>query len=115
MALASEGFIAWRLEGPPSQKWGWVPGFQPQALQFDDSPTNSCVFHHRKSFDSPHRPSLPRSRGRDQSAAMAEPLPAALKIPEISRFINRANQLRSFKPAVAYWCASVPSAALQSL
>ncbi|KAM0344471.1 hypothetical protein ACHAPU_007443 [Fusarium lateritium] len=35
---------------------------------------------------------------------MAEPLPAALKIPEVSRFINRANQLRSIKPALAYWC-----------
>ncbi|KAJ3497199.1 hypothetical protein NLG97_g2088 [Lecanicillium saksenae] len=35
---------------------------------------------------------------------MAEPLPAALKIPEISRFINRANQLRAVKPAIAYWC-----------
>ncbi|KAM5343538.1 hypothetical protein ACJ41O_012075 [Fusarium nematophilum] len=35
---------------------------------------------------------------------MAEPLPPALKIPEVSRFINRANQLRSFKPAIAYWC-----------
>ncbi|KAF5021147.1 hypothetical protein F66182_6847 [Fusarium sp. NRRL 66182] len=35
---------------------------------------------------------------------MAEPLPAALKIPEVSRFINRANQLRTIKPAIAYWC-----------
>lgn len=35
---------------------------------------------------------------------MAEPLPAALKIPEVSRFINRANQLRAVKPALAYWC-----------
>ncbi|KAM3465095.1 hypothetical protein BB8028_0003g09700 [Beauveria bassiana] len=35
---------------------------------------------------------------------MAEPLPAAFKIPEISRFINRANQLRAVKPAIAYWC-----------
>ncbi|KAF4976545.1 hypothetical protein FZEAL_6801 [Fusarium zealandicum] len=35
---------------------------------------------------------------------MAEPLPPALKIPEVSRFINRANQLRSIKPAIAYWC-----------
>ncbi|KAL3958211.1 hypothetical protein ACCO45_006373 [Purpureocillium lilacinum] len=34
---------------------------------------------------------------------MAEPLPPALKIPEISRFINRANQLRAIKPAIAYW------------
>ncbi|RDA91342.1 hypothetical protein CP533_0015 [Ophiocordyceps camponoti-saundersi (nom. inval.)] len=33
-----------------------------------------------------------------------EPLPAGLKIPEVSRFINRANQLRSIKPALAYWC-----------
>jgi vacuolar protein sorting-associated protein VTA1 len=37
---------------------------------------------------------------------MAEPLPAALKIPEVSRFVNRANQLRSIKPAIAYWCSS---------
>lgn len=37
---------------------------------------------------------------------MAEPLPAALRIPEVSRFINRANQLRAIKPAIAYWCAS---------
>ncbi|KAL4728984.1 hypothetical protein ACLX1H_003390 [Fusarium chlamydosporum] len=35
---------------------------------------------------------------------MAEPLPAVLKIPEVSRFINRANQLRNIKPALAYWC-----------
>ncbi|CEI41052.1 hypothetical protein FVEN_g1403 [Fusarium venenatum] len=35
---------------------------------------------------------------------MAEPLPAGLKIPEVSRFINRANQLRTIKPALAYWC-----------
>ncbi|RGP79552.1 vacuolar sorting-associated vta1 [Fusarium longipes] len=35
---------------------------------------------------------------------MAEPLPAVLKIPEVSRFINRANQLRTIKPALAYWC-----------
>ncbi|PHH75708.1 hypothetical protein CDD80_2165 [Ophiocordyceps camponoti-rufipedis] len=33
-----------------------------------------------------------------------EPLPPSLKIPEVSRFINRANQLRSIKPALAYWC-----------
>ncbi|PFH62154.1 hypothetical protein XA68_14823 [Ophiocordyceps unilateralis] len=33
-----------------------------------------------------------------------EPLPPGLKIPEVSRFINRANQLRSIKPALAYWC-----------
>ncbi|KAJ6442511.1 monooxygenase [Purpureocillium lavendulum] len=39
---------------------------------------------------------------------MAEPLPPALKIPEISRFINRANQLRAIKPAIAYWCTSSP-------
>ncbi|KAM0563055.1 hypothetical protein ACHAPJ_001899 [Fusarium lateritium] len=32
------------------------------------------------------------------------PLPASLKIPEVSRFINRANQLRKIKPAIAYWC-----------
>ena len=37
---------------------------------------------------------------------MAEPLPAALKIPEVYRFVNRANQLRSIKPAIAYWCMS---------
>ncbi|KAM4068177.1 vta1 like domain-containing protein [Hirsutella rhossiliensis] len=35
---------------------------------------------------------------------MTEPLPTALKIPEVSRFINRANQLRTVKPAIAYWC-----------
>ncbi|KAJ4156346.1 hypothetical protein NW754_007972 [Fusarium falciforme] len=35
---------------------------------------------------------------------MAQPLPAALKIPEVSRFINRANQLRNHKPAISYWC-----------
>ncbi|KID72038.1 Vacuolar protein sorting-associated protein vts1 [Metarhizium brunneum] len=34
----------------------------------------------------------------------AEPLPPPLKIPEVSRFINRANQLRTIKPAIAYWC-----------
>ncbi|KAG5974110.1 hypothetical protein E4U55_000087 [Claviceps digitariae] len=35
---------------------------------------------------------------------IAEPLPPPLKIPEVSRFINRANQLRAIKPAIAYWC-----------
>lgn len=35
---------------------------------------------------------------------MAEPIPPPLKIPEVSRFLNRANQLRSFKPAISYWC-----------
>ncbi|KAI6784591.1 Vacuolar protein sorting-associated protein-like protein [Emericellopsis cladophorae] len=35
---------------------------------------------------------------------MAEALPESLKIPEVSRFIKRAGQLRSVKPAVAYWC-----------
>ena len=35
---------------------------------------------------------------------MAEPIPDALKIPEIRRFITRANQLRKAKPAIAYWC-----------
>ncbi|KAI9898837.1 hypothetical protein N3K66_005298 [Trichothecium roseum] len=35
---------------------------------------------------------------------MAQPLPPSLKIPEVSRFVNRANQLRSIKPAIAYWC-----------
>lgn len=34
----------------------------------------------------------------------AGPLPPPLKIPEVSRFINRANQLRTIKPAIAYWC-----------
>lgn len=41
---------------------------------------------------------------------MAEPLPAALKIPEVQRFVHRANQLRSIKPAIAYWCThTLPS------
>ncbi|KAG6000038.1 hypothetical protein E4U21_005996 [Claviceps maximensis] len=35
---------------------------------------------------------------------VAEPLPPLFKIPEVSRFINRANQLRAIKPAIAYWC-----------
>lgn len=35
---------------------------------------------------------------------MAEPLPASLKIPEVQRFVHRANQLRALKPAIAYWC-----------
>ncbi|KHN95567.1 uncharacterized protein MAM_06624 [Metarhizium album ARSEF 1941] len=34
----------------------------------------------------------------------AEPLPPPLKTPGVSRFINRANQLRTIKPAIAYWC-----------
>jgi vacuolar protein sorting-associated protein VTA1 len=42
---------------------------------------------------------------------MAEPIPPALKIPEISRFLNRANQLRSTNPptapAISYWCMSM--------
>ncbi|KND91092.1 Vacuolar protein sorting-associated protein vts1 [Tolypocladium ophioglossoides CBS 100239] len=46
---------------------------------------------------------------------MAEPLPAALRIPEVSRFINRAHQLRAIKPAIAYWCASPPPVLLQPL
>ncbi|KAG5926203.1 hypothetical protein E4U42_003543 [Claviceps africana] len=33
-----------------------------------------------------------------------EPLPPPLKIPDVSRFIHRANQLRGIKPAIAYWC-----------
>lgn len=33
------------------------------------------------------------------------PLPAPLRIPDISRFLNRANQLRAIKPAAAYWCS----------
>jgi vacuolar protein sorting-associated protein VTA1 len=35
---------------------------------------------------------------------MADAIPEVLKKPEISRFINRANQVRTFKPAIAYWC-----------
>lgn len=35
---------------------------------------------------------------------MAESLPTALRKPEISRFVKRANQLRTAKPAIAYWC-----------
>jgi len=35
---------------------------------------------------------------------MAQPIPQALKIPEVSRFINRSNQLRNHDPAIAYWC-----------
>ncbi|KAK0391784.1 hypothetical protein NLU13_1283 [Sarocladium strictum] len=35
---------------------------------------------------------------------MAEPLPPSLTIPEVSRFVKRANQLRTVKPALAYWC-----------
>jgi hypothetical protein len=46
---------------------------------------------------------------------MAEPLPAALKIPEVSRFINRANQLRSIKPAIAYWCRQQPQTSLKKI
>ncbi|KAI9170751.1 Vacuolar protein sorting-associated protein [Paramyrothecium foliicola] len=38
------------------------------------------------------------------TSTMAEPIPEALKKPEISRFINRANQVRNFKPAISYWC-----------
>ncbi|KAG7129556.1 Vacuolar protein sorting-associated protein vts1 like [Verticillium longisporum] len=35
---------------------------------------------------------------------MAEAIPASLRQADITRFINRANQLRSVKPAVTYWC-----------
>ncbi|ROT39666.1 DUF605-domain-containing protein [Sodiomyces alkalinus F11] len=35
---------------------------------------------------------------------MAEPVPASLRHADITRFINRANQLREVKPAVTYWC-----------
>lgn len=49
---------------------------------------------------------LPAAPRRTRAAAMAEPLPPALRTPDISRFINRANQLRAVKPAIAYWCAS---------
>lgn len=37
---------------------------------------------------------------------MADTLPPELKVPEISRLISRANQIRSHKPAIAYWCMS---------
>ncbi|WYZ44663.1 hypothetical protein EsH8_VII_001099 [Colletotrichum jinshuiense] len=35
---------------------------------------------------------------------MAEPIPDSLRQAEITRFINRANQLRQHKPAITYWC-----------
>ncbi|KAM0329491.1 hypothetical protein ACHAQA_004800 [Verticillium albo-atrum] len=35
---------------------------------------------------------------------MAEAIPASLRQADITRFINRANQLRSVKPAITYWC-----------
>ncbi|CAI0641023.1 unnamed protein product, partial [Colletotrichum noveboracense] len=35
---------------------------------------------------------------------MADPIPDSLRQADITRFINRANQLRDFKPAVTYWC-----------
>jgi len=52
-------------------------------------------------FALPSTPSIPERRPQ---TAMAEPIPPPLKIPEVSRFLNRANQLRSFKPAISYWC-----------
>ncbi|GJC90365.1 hypothetical protein ColLi_13203 [Colletotrichum liriopes] len=35
---------------------------------------------------------------------MAEPIPDSLRQADITRFINRANQLRQYKPVVTYWC-----------
>lgn len=35
---------------------------------------------------------------------MADTLPPELKVPEITRLVSRANQIRSHKPAIAYWC-----------
>ncbi|KAL2756718.1 hypothetical protein ACRALDRAFT_2041337 [Sodiomyces alcalophilus JCM 7366] len=35
---------------------------------------------------------------------MAEPIPASLRQADITRFVNRANQLREVKPAITYWC-----------
>ncbi|KXH58474.1 hypothetical protein CSAL01_05059 [Colletotrichum salicis] len=35
---------------------------------------------------------------------MAEPIPDSLRQADITRFINRANQLRQHKPVVTYWC-----------
>lgn len=44
----------------------------------------------------------------------SEPLPQALKVPEVSRFLNRANQIRSIKPAITYWCMfSQPACSLE--
>ncbi|TDZ33022.1 Vacuolar protein sorting-associated protein vts1 [Colletotrichum spinosum] len=35
---------------------------------------------------------------------MADPIPDSLRQADITRFINRANQLRQHKPAITYWC-----------
>ncbi|KAK2025360.1 DUF605-domain-containing protein [Colletotrichum zoysiae] len=35
---------------------------------------------------------------------MAEPIPDSLRQADITRFINRANQLRQYKPVITYWC-----------
>jgi vacuolar protein sorting-associated protein VTA1 len=35
---------------------------------------------------------------------MADTIPAKMRQADITRFINRANQLRQIKPAITYWC-----------
>ncbi|KAF6809063.1 vacuolar protein sorting-associated protein vta1 like protein [Colletotrichum sojae] len=35
---------------------------------------------------------------------MADPIPESMRQADITRFINRANQLRKHKPAITYWC-----------
>ncbi|TQN72586.1 Vacuolar protein sorting-associated protein vts1 [Colletotrichum shisoi] len=35
---------------------------------------------------------------------MAEPIPSSLRQADITRFINRANQLRQHMPVITYWC-----------
>ncbi|WDK10756.1 hypothetical protein CGRA01v4_02035 [Colletotrichum graminicola] len=37
---------------------------------------------------------------------MAEPIPDSLRQADITRFINRANQLRQYKPVITYWCTA---------
>ena len=40
---------------------------------------------------------------------MASSLPAKLKVPAITPFVNRAAQLENFKPIVSYWCTHADS------
>lgn len=37
---------------------------------------------------------------------MTDAIPAKLRQADITRFLNRANQLRQYKPAITYWCKS---------
>ncbi|KAJ0167306.1 Vacuolar protein sorting-associated protein vts1 [Colletotrichum tanaceti] len=65
---------------------------------FSSPPLSPTHPHHRQPF------SLPENHGPSVAAAMAEPIPSSLRQADITRFINRANQLRQHMPVITYWC-----------